>query len=267
MNINEYKSLLSQITNAQNVQFHRDVTEQIFPLASRIDGINPAFQIYNSDFNTFSAEFDRKAKSIETDELVKKDSSRDATIVQLINNIDYYYKFPQNETEKEYARVLEFIVDNYRNVPNQNYQAETSYLYNIIKDLRKNDIALEHFGLMPLVNRLDRENREFEALYHTRANMLELKRERGTLTQLAEKTNASFDVLCQIINGMLLMPFDDTIKSILEQITTILNAQINQYKITYHRHIGIVRGRKKDNNETEEIDETDETDEDVAEEV
>ncbi|MDR2653504.1 MAG: DUF6261 family protein [Prevotellaceae bacterium] len=242
-----YKSVLTHITIAQNVQFHRDATRQIESLASQVSGILPTFETYKSDAVALDAEFDRKSKSIETDELALKDDQRDATTVQLINRIEYHSKYPQNDEEKEAANVLQFIANAYKDAPRKNYQAETSYLRNMVAELRKNEAALELFGLTPLVNQLDRENTEFETLHNTRANALEAKRESGTLTNLTQKANKSFDVLCQITNGMLLMPLDDTTKSALEQIASLLNAQIYQYGVNYRRHAGVVAGKKKEN--------------------
>jgi hypothetical protein len=197
--IDGYKSVLTHISIAQNVQFHRDATGQFVTLAPQVNGIVPAFETYKSDANALDAKFYRKNKSIETDELAFKDDYSDATIVQLINRIDYHSKYPQNDREKEVANVLQFIADGYRDAPRKNYQAETSYLRNMVTELRKNEAALALFGLTPLVNRLDRENTEFETLHNARTNAKEARRESGTLRNLSDKANKSFDVLCQIV--------------------------------------------------------------------
>jgi hypothetical protein len=249
--IDGYKSLLTHIAVAQDVQFHRDATGQIDPLVPQVSGLAPAFEIYKSDASALDLEFDKKSKSIETDELTIKDDRRDAINMQIISRIDYNFKFPQNEMEKEAARILKFIADSYKDAPRKNYQAETSYLRNMVVELRKNGNSLELLGLTPLVNNLDKENTEFETLHNARANAQEAKRERGTLTKLAGKTNSSFDVLCQITNGMLLMSLDDATKSALEQIAGILNAQIHQYTVIYHRHASTVASKKKDNSGTD----------------
>jgi hypothetical protein len=243
--IEGYKSLLKRITIAQNVQFHHDAAKQIDSLASQITEIVSAFETYKSDSVALDAEFDRKSKSIETDELALKDDCRDATTVQLINRIDFHAKYPQNDGEKEAANVLQFIADGYRDAPRKNYQAETSYLRNMVAELRENKATLDLFGLTPLVNRLDKENTEFETLHNARSNAKEARRETGTLGNLSDKANTSFDVLCQIANGMLLMPLDEAAKSTLEQIAFLLNAQTNQYAVNYKRHAGVVKGRKK----------------------
>jgi hypothetical protein len=48
---------------------------------------------------------------------------------------------------------------------------------------------------------------------------------------------------------MLLMPLDDAAKSALEQIASLLNAQINQYAVNYRKHAGVMKGRKKEDGE------------------
>ncbi|MDR1581703.1 MAG: hypothetical protein LBS55_00325, partial [Prevotellaceae bacterium] len=58
--IEGYKTVLTHITVAQNVQFHRDATGQIATLAPQVNGIVPAFETYKSDANALDAEFDRK---------------------------------------------------------------------------------------------------------------------------------------------------------------------------------------------------------------
>jgi hypothetical protein len=247
--IDGYKTLLTRITVAQNVQLHKDVTEQIEPLTGNVSGLLPSYTEYKANFISLDTEFNRKNKSIETDELAGKDDRRDATTVQLTVRVDYHFKFPQNDGEKEAARVLKFITDTYHDAPHKNYQAETSYLRNMIAELRKNESRLNLFGLTSLVNRLDKENTAFETLYNTRTNAKETKRERGTLTELAAKTNESFDVMCQIINGMLLMPFDGAVTSALEQIVSLLNAQIRQYTVVYNRRAGMSGKKKAEENE------------------
>jgi hypothetical protein len=53
---------------------------------------------------------------------------------------------------------------------------------------------------------------------------------------------------------MLLMPLDDATKSALEEIASLLNAQINQYAVNYRRHAGVVVGKKKGDNIVNEQD-------------
>jgi hypothetical protein len=248
--IDGYKSLLARITVAQNVQFHKDVAGQIEPLAVKVSGLAPSFEAYKTDYVALDAEFDRKNKSIETDELVAKDNRRDATTVQLFSRIDYHFKFPQDENESEAARVLKFTADAYKNAPKENYTAETSYLRNLIAEFRKNTASLNLFGFTPLVDRLEKENNDFEQLHISRTNAKEARRERGTLTALAAKANDSFDVLSQIINGLSLMPLDADAKAALEEIVGIVNGQIHQYTVAYNRHAGIAASKKKGDEET-----------------
>jgi hypothetical protein len=98
------------------------------------------------------AEFDRKNKSIETDELSLKDDRRDTIVTEIIHRVDFHSKFFQNDAEKEAARLLKFITDAYRDAPNKEYQAETSYIRNMVTELPKSieDSYLFHIKLLTL---------------------------------------------------------------------------------------------------------------------
>jgi hypothetical protein len=257
LKIDGYKSLLTRTTVAQNVQFHKEAAKGIAPFAVKINGIATAFDTYQEDTNNLDNEFDTQTKSIETSELVLLDSKRDNTTLQIIERIDYHAKFPENDREADAARKLQFITDTYRDAPRKNYQAETSYLRNMVADLNQHADSLALFGLTSLVNRLERENNDFEALYLTRTGKKETKRGRGTLTELASKANASFDVVCQIVNGLSLMSLDTDTKAVINEVIGFVNGQIHQYTVVYHRHAGVIAKKKtggKDDGETLEID-------------
>ncbi|MDR1339047.1 MAG: DUF6261 family protein [Prevotellaceae bacterium] len=245
LKIDGYKSLLTRITIAQNVQFHREAATGIAPFTAKVNGIATAFDTYREDTDRLDDEFNTQAKSIETGELLLLDNKRDSTTVQIISRIDYHAKFPENKGETEAARKLKFIADAYRDAPQKDYQAETSYLRNMIGDLNQHADCLSIFGLRSLVSRLERENNDFEALYLTRTGNREAKRERGTLSELAGKTNASFDIVCQIVNGLSLMSLDADMKAALDEITGFINGQIHQYTVVYRRHMGVVTGKKR----------------------
>jgi hypothetical protein len=239
-----YKRLLTRITVAQNVQFHKEAATGIVPFTEKINGIASAFGSYQTDANKLDDEFNTQTKFIETEELVAKDNQRDGTTAQLISRIDYHSKFPANDEEKEVAHILKFITETYRDAPRKNYQSETSYLRSMVEDLNKQAAGLTLFGLTPLVSRLETENNDFETLYLARTGAKRAKRERGTLTELATKANSSFNVICQIINGLSLMSFDTDTKTAIDEIIRFLNSQIHQYTIVYNRHAGIIASKK-----------------------
>jgi hypothetical protein len=249
--IEGYKALLTRITVAQNVEFHKGTETQVAVIAPRISGIEIAFNEYKEDTFSLDAAFNKKNKSIETNELATKDERRDGTTLLLLGSIDYHFRFPENDAEADTARILKFVADTYKDAPHKDYVAETSYLRNLVTDLRKHQPYLAQFGLTLLVDRLEKENNEFETLHLTRANAVEAKREIGTLTDISAKTNKSFDVFCRIVNGLSLMPLEAATKADLDEIIRIINAQIHQYSVIYHRHAGVISSQKKANGETE----------------
>jgi hypothetical protein len=243
--IDRYKLLLTRITIAQNVQFHTEAVEGVKPFVTNLSQITLAFNAYKADKGKLNEEFNTQTKSIETDELAAEDHLRDAIASQLISRVDYHAKFPANDEEKDAIHTLKFVTDTYKQAPRKNYQAETSYIRNMVRDLNER-VGLTLFGLAPLVNRLETVNNDFEKRYLARTGEQEAKRERGTLTELVTKTNASFDVLCQIVSAMSLMPLEAAAKYAVDQIISFLNGQIHQYAVVYHRHEGVIASKKKD---------------------
>jgi hypothetical protein len=248
--IDGYKSLLTRISVAQNVQFHKEAATGIAPFVANVSGIAPAFGTYQADASKLDDEFNTQTKLIETDELLAKDKKRDGTTAQLISRVDYHSKFPENDEEKEAASTLKFITETYKDAPRKNYQSETSYLRNMVEDLNKQAAALTLFGLTSLINRLEAENNDFETLYLARTGAKGVKRERGTLTELATQANGSFDVICQIINGLSLMSLDADTKAALDEIIRFINSQIHQYTVVYNRHAGVTASKKGKDEET-----------------
>jgi hypothetical protein len=244
LKIEGYKSLLARITVAQNVQFHREATSGIAPFATKVNGIANAFYSYQEDTNRLDDEFDTQNKSLETGELIILDNKRDSTTLEIINRIDYHARFSENKEDTDAAHTLKFITNTYKDAPKKSYQAETSYVRNMIEDLKKHADSLTLFGLTPLVNKLEKENNDFETLYLTRTGKRELKRGRGTLTKLAAIANASFDTVCQIINGVSLMSLDADAKAAIDEVIGFINGQIHQYMVVYRRHVGVAAKKK-----------------------
>ncbi|MDR2475133.1 MAG: DUF6261 family protein [Bacteroidales bacterium] len=253
--IEGYKSLLSHISIAQKTQFHKDVTDQAYPVVPVVTELAPSYTKYKADADALDAAFDQTNKSIETEPIAVADRKRDHTTGQLISRIEYVFKFPQNDTEAEKSRILKFAADSYKNAPYRDYAAETSSLRAMIAELRMEEEALSLFELTTLVNRLEFENNDFEALYNLRTDEAEAKRLRGTLKDLSVKANTSFDIFCQTVNGMMLLPQSIDKTNALKQIIHIVNARIHQYTVTYHHHLGNLAAKKKEDH-TEDSDES-----------
>ena len=244
--IDGYKQLLNRITTAQNVQFHREAAAIIAPLTTKVSGIVPAFNTYKADADNLDGEFNKRTKSIETAELAALDEKRDATTIQIITRIGYHARYPANDTEKEFSRKMQFVADKYKDAPRKSYQSETSYLRNMIAELRQNADGLTLFGLTSMVDILEQENNNFETIYLARTGEKEAKRERGTLGELSIKANTSFDIVSQIINGVVLMSLNAATKTALEEVIGLMNGQIHQYNTVYHRHAGKIKKKKDD---------------------
>ena len=242
-----YKTTLSHLPIANVAEFHKVNVEQIEPHAANVTGLGTAFDAYKIAVEALSAAYFQQPKSIETELMVLKDDMRDTTVKYYLATIDYHFKYPQNEAEKEAIYKLKFVADTYRNAPRKDYQAETTAIRSLIRDTRRLTAEVALFDLAKILDRLEQENKGFEALHMIRTQALEKKRERGAATHFAVKANKAFDTMAQIINGLYLMKELDTqSRPSLLQIISILKGQIHAYKIIYDRHAGINSSNNKD---------------------
>jgi hypothetical protein len=103
----------------------------------------------------------------------------------------------------------------------------------------RNVVAMEEKFHSPLIKR-GMKNTEFDTLYVSRANAKEARRKSGTLTELAAKANTSFDIICQIVNGLSLMSLDAETKAVIDEVIGFINGQIYLYTVVYRRHVGVI---------------------------
>ncbi|MDR2495809.1 MAG: DUF6261 family protein [Tannerellaceae bacterium] len=250
--IQSHKDLLHNLAIAQKVQLHYETAELIKDDAAQVDLIADIVAEYEEDATELNTAYNESLKSMETEDMVVKDSSRDSIIVEVRRRVNFAYKNPTTEAEKHNARLIKFEIDKYDHAITADYKAQTSAVRKLVTDVHTQQPALDELGLNDLFDRLEVINNEFEVLYLSRSEALEDKRERGPLKEKADKANKSFDVICTAIEGLLLVKVSPAVKAALEGMVSHINAQIHDYTIIYHRHAKIVAKHRKDKEKEDE---------------
>jgi hypothetical protein len=147
--------------------------------------------------------------------------------------------------EKEEARRLVFIVEQYKDAAKKEYESETAHLRSMVNELQQELELLNRFGIAGLVARLKQENEEFETLYNARAQNVHDKQLKGNTSKYRTAANNAFNNLCKVVTGILLMPVSEDEKNAVESIVDIINGQIRQATAVYNRHAGVVAGKKQ----------------------
>jgi hypothetical protein len=246
-----YKRVLNKLTVLQNVQVLYSIRKKIQYYVPGIPEIQPAFETFSSDLSILDDFVKKNPKAIETEKIAQKDDERDFTVRAIIAKVQYHYDFAQSDEESEDACRLFYIVEKYKNVAKKEYEAETTLLRNLIDELQQVPDLLNRFCITKLVVKLQRENKEFEALYNARAQTVHDEQLRGNATKYRTTVNKAFDNLCKVITGLQFMPVCKQKKTAIENIIDIINSQIQQATVVYNRHVGVLTAGKKKDEEKE----------------
>lgn len=246
-----YKGVLSRLTTSLNVQVLHAIYTEIKPFIEKLSVLAQIFETFGKELATLDNFLKKATKAFETKELVAKDAKRDFTVRAIIAKAQYCYTYAMTEEEKEDARKLVYITDKYKGVDKKSYEAETTDLRNLIKELNQVPHLLERFQLTGLVTQLQQENNDFEVLYNSRTQIVHEKLLTGTAKQYRNSANKAFDNLCKTITGISFIPLTDEEKITLENLIDTINAQIQQATIIYNRHLGVLAAQKKKKEEEE----------------
>ncbi|MDR2498163.1 MAG: DUF6261 family protein [Tannerellaceae bacterium] len=248
--------MLSRLPVGQGVQYHKETSALIKDDLAQVAGLSDLAAEYENDANVADATYIESLKAIETAEMKRKDTVRGSITNEVVRRVDFAYKNPTSEAEKQSATILKFETDKYLKAVRKDYKTQTAATRNLLADLRSHSADVTALGLTELLNRLETENTEFEDLFLTRTESSGNKTLIGTVSELLTKANDSHEAICVAAEGLLLAKPTPTVKSALESIVFKVNSQIRVYTTIYHRHAGIVAKHRKDKENGNEDEET-----------
>ncbi|GHV48829.1 hypothetical protein FACS1894181_05700 [Bacteroidia bacterium] len=252
--IYRYKSVLSRLTNAQNVQFLADILKNAGPYIANVPALSIVSASLAHHYNLVNDFFQQNRKMFETEIVVHVDTGRDFTTRAAAAKVKYFYTYALTPEDKEDARRLDFIFDTYKKAEKKDYKAETTYIRRLIANLREWPALLAKFGLTALIDKLETENNDFEDSYDERSLAQQLIRLKGDMKNLRINANKAFSDLCDAVTGLRLTPLSAEVKAELENTVLVLNRHIQEYTTIYHRHAGISARHPGNNGEDEDGD-------------
>jgi hypothetical protein len=242
-----YKRVLHHLTISQNLQMLYAIHKDVDTLIVEVPWLRPVFDAFGVELYNLDSLFKQNPKVFETEDIVQKDAERDFTVRSVIAKVQYHYDFAMNDNEKDATRHLMHVVEKYKGAATKDYETETAYLRNMVKELQQTPDLLDYFGIANLVAKLKQENEDFETLYNARAQILHDKQLKGSATKCRASVNKAFDNLCEAITGLLFIPINHEEKTAVNNIIDIINAQIQQATVIYNRHAGVAASKKTDN--------------------
>ena len=159
------KIQLLDLRNNENFQFHTE-TKALIELigAVKLKIANEFNGLYIPSYGALDDALQKIKKNSFTEQRSSKDTNRDGSFRGSSDTV----KAAQNHfdpTTVDAARRLRILFDTYGNVARLPLKEETAAIYNLVKDVRDKyaaDAAL--IGLTPWIDKLDADNRAYEAL-------------------------------------------------------------------------------------------------------
>jgi hypothetical protein len=107
----------------------------------------------------------------ESQQLINLDSIRDKSVTTLRSSWNLH-KHSKIAAEKEAYAKIKVILNNYKGIEIENYEAETLGIYNLVNELRKpeNLTYSETLGMVRFINELETDNTNFKDIFSKRSN-------------------------------------------------------------------------------------------------
>jgi hypothetical protein len=143
-------------------------------------GLNPAedpeFEIIHNDLSTQSRTFNLALAQIiaqqESEQLLNLDQKRDKKVAALRSAWNAYRSEDEGTPKKIAYNKLKTLMNNYKDIATQNYEAESLGLDNFILSLRSADNlpVLQLLNMVEHTDNLETANRAFKSVFDTRSN-------------------------------------------------------------------------------------------------
>ena len=233
---------LMDLRNNENFQFHTEAKLLIETFGAPALRIEPIFvQEYIPAYNRLDDSLKQITKSSFTEQRHTADVTRDGT-TKITGSI---VNASQNSFDPEIiaaARRLKILFNTYGNVAKLPLNEETSAIYNLVKDVREKyaaDAAL--IGLTPWIDKLDADNRAYEALvtggYEEKAAM----QSEYTAKEARRMTDDGYGKMMRRISAYIEIEGEADFVDFI----TRLNLQIDKYNNTLAARRGRSTAKKK----------------------
>jgi hypothetical protein len=238
----------NQLRNNEHFQFCTEFYDLVRKENPAILQIIDQFDDFDTHYWNEDKALQKIAKSATTDQINKYDKDfRDPTCRGLVatNRAAINHFDPEVVMA---AKRLKVIFDTFGNITKLPLNEETSAIYNLVQEIKKNNAAdMQKVGLTEWVNALDAQNKEFDKLVKSRndesAAQTELK-----MKQMRIETDKSYQTIITRIMAFITIEGEDVYVSFVRK----LNSFIDKYNNAIAQRRGRAKAKKTDDPSIEE---------------
>lgn len=197
--IRKKKTLLLRLKNAEHFNLHEEIITYIIERIESIPKIQQMFRNYIMCFEKENEEFKKFTRLPETKVVVELEKMRNHTLIH-IRKINNLATISDKEEERFAAERIGNILHIYKDATRVAYTENSALITNLLEDIRKEENIpfAKMLLLLPLLDRLEKENEEFKEIYLQRT----LNNNSIQLTQARANTDKSFFKIADTINAL-----------------------------------------------------------------
>jgi hypothetical protein len=233
---------LTNLRNNENFQFHTETKGLIETFGALTLKVEEIFNgKYVPAYNNLDSSLKKIKRNSYTEQRHNEDVRRDGTF-RINTSIVDSAQSSSDPNVIDAARRLKIVFDTYGNVAKLPLNEETSAIYNLVSDVRTKcaaDAAL--IGLTPWIDKLDTENRAYEALVKGGYEETAALQTEYTAKEARKLTDDGYNKMTRKINAYIEIEGEAGYADFV----TRLNLQIDKYNNTLAQRKGVAAAKKE----------------------
>jgi hypothetical protein len=239
--ITNYLALIRLLRNAEHFDMFENIVEHVDELELKPAALQPAWTLFAQLFEKEDEIYKRSLKQVETHQVNTAHDKRRMAYMGLKRSIEAA-TYSDDASLHDASMTLMEALDNYADAYYAPMTEVSALFFNMVQDLRKPRYAvpITTLGLGSAVDRLERDNEAFKAIYVERTyNQEELKNE-GSMRDIRRQVDEAAVNFTDSVNvfyrtNELQRPADPDVRAVLEDIILFFNSFIHRYRTIVSR--------------------------------
>jgi hypothetical protein len=225
--------MLSHYNNADHVEFH-ETTYRIFFTNATVIAAPTLIPIYLEKVRQEDTIYKWLRKSVFTEKKAEADRIRDHAYARIVELIHFYTE-DDDPTQRDHAKLLANLVDNYGNVARMDYDGATAAIDNVVERLVSDNYkpSLQALGILQMVLKLDSLNTEFK-MFVEDAEIEQVAKPNISPTVARKETDAAMRAITTRIESNIDIKGITTFTKLIKE----FNVHVDHYNTLLDEHYG-----------------------------
>jgi hypothetical protein len=240
--------LVSHLKNNEHYDFHEVIIGLMQDYLENIKPLSMMWAIFTEQFEKEVIIYKRYAKAVETKYIREVERWRKDAFLSIKLAIESA-SYSVYANKRDAALILAEVMENYKQALTAPITEVTSLVFNLIKDLRKEQYKkpVETLTLTAAIDALEIKNEELKMLYVQRAQHLGEYVSQGSMKKARLRVDRAFNKFADAVDalyGEVYLEGKPDADNRYSPVVDILNSYIDQYRHIYSRRIALLKGRE-----------------------